>query len=228
MASGVFSGGRSQVPPASLHLFLVCMALLWPRAVEARQPENTFFISLSPSVGTVPADYLNGCTSSRTEWSASVALDAGLRAAGYRLAARVGRAGSAHILSQSACIVEPVVRESGTYTDLVYPHPRGAYTFAEVRAGREFHTGIDWHAELGGGYAWLPHAPYGVGVLGFRLGRSLRLGLDAELRIQRVTHELRTQRWEDFRPAELLSQSTRSEWLATPALRFAIEVGTGM
>lgn len=204
------------------------MALVVPRTIEAQESEKTFFISISPSVGTVPADYLNGCTSSRTEWSASIALDAGLRAAEYRFAARVGRAASAHLLSQSACIVEPIVRESGTHTDLLYPYRRGAYTFAELRTGREFQAGFDWHAELGGGYAWLPHAPYAVGVLGFRLGRSLRLGLDAELRVQRVTHELRTQRWADFRPVELLSQSTRSEWLTTPALRLAVEVGTGM
>jgi hypothetical protein len=200
-----------------------------PDTAFAQQPARAFFVSVSPSVGTVPADYLNGCTSSRTEWSASIAVDVGLRSGGYRLTARAGRAGSAELLSQSACsVVEPIAIEDGTHTLVVYPHRRGAYTFTELRGGREFHAGIDWHAELGGGYAWLPEAPYGIGVLGFRLGRSLRVGLDAELRIQRVSNTLRTQRWEDFRPIELLSESTRTEWVTTPALRLAFEVRTGL
>jgi hypothetical protein len=34
--------------------------------------------------------------------------------------------------------------------------------------------------------------------------------------------------WEDFRPVELLSESTRTEWVMTPAVRLAFEVGMGV
>jgi hypothetical protein len=104
----------------------IALLLVPPQVAGAQQSARMFFIAATPSVGTVPADYLTGCSSGGTEWSAALAVDAGIRTGGFRLTARVGRAGSAHLLSQSVCEAETAVYEDGTHTHAAVPLSEGA------------------------------------------------------------------------------------------------------
>ncbi len=122
------------------------------------------------------------------------------------------------------CIAVSIVHESGNHTDKIYPYDTGSYAYTELRAGRRFTAGVDWHADIGGGYSWQPHSPFGVAAAGFRLGGRVRLGFDLEVRAERVTHDLVTRTWEDFIPTAVVSTERGSEWVTSPGVRFLVDL----
>jgi hypothetical protein len=195
--------------------------LLNPPALAAQTP-RAVIAGVSASMASIPGAFLAGCSLDRHEPGTGVAADLGLRTGNWVVSTRLGVRDRAVFGPREDCIALPPVHETGTHTDAIFPHDKGSYTYTEVRVGRRFVAGVEWHTDVGGGYSWQPHSPFGMAAAGFRLGERFRFGMDLELRAERVVHDLVTRTWENFTPVDVVSSERQAQWVVSPGIRFSL------
>jgi hypothetical protein len=202
---------------------LLGVSLSIPTKAAAQTP-RAFSAGVSASMAGIPGAFFAGCSLERHEPGTGIAADLGFRTGGWLLSTRTGIRDRAVLRPREACIAIPIVHESGTHTDAIYPYDKGSYAYTELRVGRRFSAGVEWHTDLGGGYSWKPHSPFGMVAAGFRLGERFRFGLDLEFRAERVVHDLVTRTWEDFVPVAVVGTERQSQWIVSPGIRFLFDL----
>lgn len=205
-----------------LVLLFLFLGTLIPETTAAQDVRSSF-VGAAVGAGNLPEPLLENCAGSRNErsWSGSLEVRGGLD---FGAVAVEGRASfhDALPLPGDDCFSSSPAHESGIHTDVEYPFEQSGLTATTLQL-RSLLPVPGLTASLGGGWAWSQELPLVVIGAGYRTGRQLRLGVDAELLLFRIPLDRVTREWDQGEIVRTMSTRREHEWDAGLELRFVVE-----